>query len=123
VPRRFWLVVCLLIGAFNLVCAIILGLLEGLLSHAGSLLSLLIARGAHKDLLSNHPVTLGWGIPVLGVAAFVLIMVSITGLFGKFSEPMVPSSLSRRIHSEKPSPLPTGVGGAPRSDDDLFNTR
>jgi hypothetical protein len=91
VPRRAWLIICLLIGAVSLICAVLLMLLESLLSHAGSVVALLIARGAHRDILSSHPVTLAWGIPVLAGSSLLLCVASTAGLFGRFPE----SALSR----------------------------
>lgn len=85
VPRRAWLVLNLLLGALTLVAAIVLALLESVLSHFGSLVAFLFARGAHRDLFgSGQPVSLAWGIPVLAVMAFLLMLVCIAGLFGRF---------------------------------------
>ena len=44
VPRRAWLVLNLLLGAFTLVCAIVLALLESVLSRVGSLVAFIFAR-------------------------------------------------------------------------------
>ena len=123
VPRRAWLVLCILVGAVNLICAIILGLLESVLSRAGSLLAFLVARGAHEDVLSSHPVTLGWGIPLLGLSAFVLMVVSIAGLFGRFSQPAIPQAIGSHFRHEQAPTVADGSSTVGPSDDELFNTR
>jgi hypothetical protein len=112
-PRRTWQVICLLLGGLSLVCAIVLAILEAVLSHAGSLLAFLIARGAHKDLIASHPVSLGWGIPVLAAASFLLMIVSIVGLFGRFPEPAFSRLRSRRQLQPTEPDVPPMPGSEP----------
>lgn len=114
VPRRAWLVLNLLLGAFTLVCAIVLALLESVLSRVGSLVAFIFARGTHRDLLgSGHPLTLAWGIPVLGVMSFLLMLVCVAGLFGSFGGSLLPSALRRSSPATSPdgSPLAAPARG------------
>ncbi len=126
-PRRGWQVICLLLGAISLCCALALGILEGVLSHAGSLFAYLIARGSHRELIASHPISLGWGIPVLAASSFLLMIVSTIGLVGHYE-----TSLTHllRSHARPTSPVSEGADGtlipAPGTtytDEDLFNTR
>jgi hypothetical protein len=111
--------VSLLLGALSLVCSIILLLLESVISHAGSLIAFLVARGAHQDAFgSGHPVSLSWGIPVLATASFLLMLVCIAGLFGRFSH------RSPLLGHDQFTPKPSSRSASPAdlSDADLFET-
>jgi hypothetical protein len=121
VPRRMWLVLTLLLGALSLVCAIVLALIESLLAHAGSLVALVVARGAHRELFgAGHTVSLAWGIPVLAIMSFLLMLVSVAGLFGRFSVTILP-----RLHRQSRPFVRPEVRQAisPIDDDELFKTR
>lgn len=119
VPRRSWLVLSLLLGALSLVCSIVLALLESILSHTGSLLAFLFTRGTHKGVFgSGHPVSLGWGIPILAAASFLLMVVCIAGLFGRFAQPAIPREIQRFGHRDRLQQ--TAEPEASKPDDDPF---
>ena len=121
VPRRSWMVLSFLLAALTLISAIALSLLEVALSHFGSLLSLVFARGGHRNLFgSGHPVTLAWGIPVMGVASFMLMVVCVAGLLMRFPNPALPRRLRR---ADAPAVPDATRDDAPVADDDLYNTR
>jgi len=101
VRRRGWLVLNLFLGALGLIAAIVIWLLEGLISRAGYLLSLLVAHGTHRELFGpGHPVSLSWGIPMMGVSAAALMAVSAIGSFGRYPESSLPAFLQRRRRAD-----------------------
>ena len=114
IPRRRWLVVSLLLAVLTLICAIALALLASLLSHGGTFLAVLVARGAHRDLLRRNAVSIGWGIPVLSGASAALMAVCITGLLGRSTWVGLPR-LQRA--SDRPEVTPASPEG-PIPDDD-----
>ncbi len=95
--RRSWLVLVIVLAALTLISAIAIWLLESLLSRAGSLLALVVARGTHRDLFgTGHPVSLSWGVPLMAVSAGLLLVFCVAGLFGHYPVPALPAFARRR---------------------------
>lgn len=99
VPKRWILIVTGLIGAVGVCAAAFVSLLVWSLSGAKGLLIALLARGAHREEF-NHAstISLGWGIAVLAVCSFGLILLSFAVLAGGMSG----SSMSLHAPRRKP---------------------
>jgi hypothetical protein len=109
-PNRAWLTVSLLLSALVLICAILLSILVGLLSHAGHLLAIVLTRGDHRDAFGvGRTISLGWGVYLMGVGALGLFLGSAVGMFVHGNRPIrIPGA--SHVHTRA---LGVGEDGAP----------
>jgi hypothetical protein len=86
--RRAWLAVSALLAGLALVVALVIALVVSTLSRFGNLLALLLTRGNKRYAFgAGHPVTVGWGLYVLGGGALGLIVASSAGMFVRAPAP------------------------------------